>query len=272
MAIFVLYLYQTMQKISFLFSILMLGLFSALAQQGDDPVVIKKKVEVVDYNYEYLYLEFVSSAYFSTFFPTFRIKNASTAQLYFEDGRNARLGIDFGFLQSVKVEKLSVSTGIGYQLINENFSYGEYQTRQVEVQQPDGTYQMMNIAYGTPQMYSHLNQLGYLKIPLTFNYRGTLFKNDFLCSFGINYHRLVFASYMAKFTVSEPAEIFSFQKFNPSNYSFTGEIFLHKKLKENININVGPYVNYWMNDLIQQKQLTYGLRVSGIKLIVSFQY
>ena len=257
-------------KLAFIFAIL--SSLTSFAQQQKLPVVITEKVELVEYEYEYLYVEFATSAIVSTYFPIYRTQTPSSEQLFFEAGRNERLGFELGIQQSFSIEKFSFSTGLEFQQFYENFSYGEYQTREVEFYNGEGMLELRTVAIGDPVVTSTLNQLSYLKIPVQLAYKVKLRKTNFNFLAGINYHRLVFSTFKTKYSLNRPAANLKIQDFNPSYFSISAGISLTSKLSDKLDLIYGPYFNYGLNNIIDQDELCFGLSHIGIKLILSMPY
>lgn len=261
-----------MPKPKFLFLCLILSAVVSFAQPQKHAVVISEKVEVIEYEYEYFYIEYATAVSFSSFYPLYQLNSPSGEQLFFEDGKNERLGFEAGIQQSIKIDRWSFSTGLEYQQINEYFSYGEYQTREVEIQNNSGENEIISVAIGEAVVTTHLNQLGYLKIPVQINYQLKLLKSGLCFSAGMNYHRLIFSNYFTKFSLNKPAEALSNQYFNSSYFSFSGGFSITKNINETIKMKIGPYFNYGLSNLIDQDNLSYGLSYFGINLTIVKSY
>jgi hypothetical protein len=262
-----------MQK--FITLLLILILFNAVfcfSQEKSNPVVINKKVEVVEYNYKYVFIELFSSLHYSLYYPVLTIGSTTESQQFFEQGRNVRLGYDIGFTQTVKAGNWALTAGLFYHQYNEFFSYNEYLTRQLTIQNQDGSLQTITVAVGEPVPYSRNNRLGYLKIPVGVGFYPNYFKNKLGISLQLNYHYLLSADYMTKYSTIQPAGIIALEDFNSSFLSFSGNLLFHTKIFRNLSVTFEPYFNYGLNNLIDQKDLTFGINEIGLRTGLTICY
>jgi hypothetical protein len=244
----------------------------AFSQERKPPVVINKQVEVVDYDYEYVYVELISSATFSSFYPLLSVSNPSEKQQFFEQGRNIRPGIEVGFHQSIKAGSWALSAGIGYQWYNELFAYNEYATKEVTVQGDDGSQHTLLVAVGSPVSYSRYNQLGYLKIPIGLSYFPKLLNDKLGITLQGNYNYLLVADYLAKFAITDPATNIGYERFTPSFLSLTGKVSFQQKLFRNITLTAEPYFTMGFGNLIEQDDLRFGMNAAGLEVSFSIGY
>ncbi|HNW50885.1 MAG TPA: hypothetical protein PKH79_07380 [Prolixibacteraceae bacterium] len=255
-----------------LFSVLLLFSSSVFSQKKPTPVVIKKNIEVVEYDYNYIYVEFISSAFFSANYPMLILDQPTLRQQSFEQGRNIRPGYEIGMIQRIKMGAWALSTGLSFQNYNEHFSYNEYTFRQVTIQAPDGTAQSIQIAEGDPVSKSHNNDLNYLKIPFIVSFYPTVFKERISINIEGNYSYLVTSSYLAKFSVNEPVKTIARQEFNPSLFSIGGSVCYHQKIFRNNFIDMEPFFKIGLNKIIDSNNLNFRINTIGLKTSFSIAY
>jgi len=255
-------------------ALLLVLLFAQLAfsQERKPPVVINKQVEVIDYDYEYVYVELISSVTVSSFYPLLSVSNPSVTQQFFEQGRNIRPGIEVGFQQRIKARSWALSAGIGYQLYNELFSYNEYVTKEVTVQGDDASQHTLLVAVGSPLSYSRYNRLGYLTIPIGLSYFPTQLNDKLGVTLQGNYNYLLVADYLAKFSITDPATKIGYERFTPSFFSLTGKLSFHRKLVRNISIAAEPYFTIGLRKLIEMDDLRFGMNSVGLQVSFSIGY
>jgi hypothetical protein len=256
------------------FVLLLVLLFAqlALSQERKPPVVINKQVEVVDYDYEYVYVELISSVNISSYYPLLTVSNPSVRQQFFEQGRNIRPCIEVGFQQSIKAGSWALSAGIGYQMYNEFFSYNEYETKEVTVQGDDNLLRTLLVAVGGPVPYSRDNQLGYLTIPIGLSYFPKRLNDKMGITLQGNFNYLLNADYMAKFSITDQATKIGYEHFTPSFFSLTGKLSFHQKLVKNRSLTAEPYVTIGFRKLIEMDDLRFGMNSAGLQLSFSIGY
>jgi hypothetical protein len=257
------------------FVVLLLVLFFtqlAFSQEQKPPVLINKQIEIVDYDYEYVYVEFISSVTLSTYYPFLSVRNPSERQQFFEQGRNIRPGIEIGFHQHLKAGSWALSAGIGYQLYNELFAYNEYTTKEITVLEDDGLLHTLLVAVGSPVSYSRYNHLGYLTLPIGLSYFPKQMNDKLGITFQGNYNFLLVADYLAKFSITEPAKNIGYENFIPSFFSLTGKLSFHQALFRNISIAVEPYVTVRLRKLIDLEDLRFGMNSAGLQVSFSIGY
>jgi len=242
------------------------------SQEKSNPIVINKQVEVIDYNYKYVFIELSSSVHYSLYYPVLTFGDKSESQQFFEQGRNVRPGFEIGFTQCLKSAQWAITAGISFLRYAELFSYHEYFTRQLTIQNQDGSQQAITVILGEPVSYSRDNRLGYLKIPIGFRFYPTYFKNKLGLCLKFNYHYLLSADYMTKFSITQPAGLISFKDFNSSFLSMTGSFLIHIKLHKNLSATIEPYFDYKLNNLIDQKDLTFGMNEIGLHTDIMLCY
>jgi hypothetical protein len=242
------------------------------SQEKSNHIIINKQVKVVDYNYQYVFIELISSLHCSLYYPVITVGTITENQQFFEQGRNIRPGFDFGILQTVKAGKWALIGGLSYQLYNELFSYNEYLTRQLTIQNQDGNLQTITVTQGEPVAYSRNNRLGYLKLPIGVGFYPNYFKNKLGMSLLLNYHYLLLTNYMTKYSATQPAGFIAFKNFNPSFLSLSGSILFHAKIYRNLSITIEPYFNYGLNNLIDQDDLTFGMNEIGLRTGLTLFY
>lgn len=255
-----------------LFCVLLLFSLTGFSQKKPAPVVIKKNIEVVEYDYNYIYVEFISSSFFSANYPMLILDQPTLRQQSFEQGRNIRPGFEFGITQRVKMGSWALSTGLSFQNYNEQFSYNEYTFRQATIQAPDGTTQSIQIAEGDPVSKSHNNYLNYLKIPFIVSFYPSVFKDKISVNIEGNYSYLLASSYLAKFSVNEPVKTISQQEFNPSCISIGGSVSYHQKIFKNNYIDMEPFFKIGLNKIIDSNDLNFRINTIGLKTIISIAY
>jgi len=194
------------------------------------------------------------------------------SQQFFEEGRNIRTGFDFGFSQNVKFGCWALSGGISFLRYNELFSYNEYETRQLTIQNQDGTLQTVTVAEGTPVSYSRNNRLGYLKIPLGFSFYPNFFKSKLGIGILFNYHYLLSADYTTKYSTIKKAGFITPKDFNTSFLSLSGNLLFHNKIVKNLSLTIEPYFDYGLGKIINQKDLTFGMNEIGIRTGLTLSY
>jgi hypothetical protein len=242
------------------------------SQEKSDPVVINKKVEVVEYKYKYVFIELITSFHYSLSYPFITTGSTTENQQFFEQGRNVRLGYDIGFSQSVKAGNWAMTAGLIYHQYNEFFSYNEYLTRQLTVQNQDGSLQTITVAVGDPVAYSRNNRLGYLKIPVGVEFYPGNFKNKLGIGLQFNYHYLLSADYMTKYSTIQQAGFVALGDFNTSCFSLSGNLLYRIKIFKNLSLTFEPYFNYGLNNLSDQKDLTFGMNEIGLSTVLNLSY
>jgi hypothetical protein len=258
--------------ITLLLTFLLFSSFYCFSQEKSSPIIINKKVEVVDYDYEYVFIELISSLHYSLYYPVITFGSKTENQQFFEKGRNVRPGFEIGFTQYVKSGRWAVKAGISFLQYNELFSYNEYLTRQLTIQNQDGSFQSITVATGEPVLYSRNNRLGYLKIPIGVGFYPTLFKNKLGLNLQFNYHYLLLADYKTKYSITQPAGFVSLEYFNSSFLSITGSMLIQFKLIKNLSVTFEPYFDFNLNNLIDQKDLTFGIHEIGLHTGFMLQY
>lgn len=262
-----------MKKYLILFSLyLSTGILFSFAQEKPTPVIINKQIEVVEYDCQYVLVEFLSSIKFSTYYPLLTIAEPSVGQQFFEEGRNIRPGYEIGFEQGFTFGSWAISSGVYYLNYNEYFSYHEYPTRQVTIQEMDGTQRIIQVADGEPLLYSRYNRLDYLKVPLCLSYCPLRLEGKLWFNLELNYHYLLASDYMAKFSIIEPVMTLPKSAFNSSFYSMSASVLYHQKIYKRINSTIEPYFNLGLGNLVYKEYLTFGMDAIGIRLGFSFFY
>lgn len=249
-------------------SILVFFLFNtavSFSQEKANTIVINKQVEVIEYDYEYVFIELISSLHYSLCYPVLTYGTISESQQFFEKGRNIRPGFDVGFTQGVKAGSWALTAGISYQQYTELFSYNEYKTRDVTIQNQDGSMQTITVTDGDPITYSRNNRLGYLKIPVGVGFYPSYFKNKFGINLQFNYHYLLSSDYVSKYSIIQPASIVVLEDFNPSFLSLSGSLLVHTKIFKNLSVTFEPYFDWGINNLIDKKDLTFGVNTIGLR-------
>jgi hypothetical protein len=241
-----------------------IGILTGFPQGNTNSVIINKKVEVVDYDYEYVYVDFLSSVVFSIYYPFLAIETPSVRQQFFEKGRNIRPGYELGVQQGIKVGSWVLYSGVSCQNYTEYFSYSEYPIRQVTIQEMDGSLHAIQVADGDPVQYSRFNRLNYLTIPVCLSYYPKVLKGLFGLTVEGKYHYLLSSDYVAKFSIIEPVMTIGKQEFNPSFFSLAGSISYHQKLYKNFSVTIEPYFSLGLSKLIEQKDLTFGMDAIGL--------
>jgi hypothetical protein len=234
------------------------------SQEKSNSIVINKQVEVVEYDYKYVFIELFSSLHFSFYYPILTSGALSVSQQFFEQGRNIRPGFDLGLSQTVKTGNWALTAGLSYHQYNELFSYNEYSTRQITLQNQDGSLQTITVTDGDPVTYSQNNSLGYLKIPIGLSFYPNHFRNKLGINLFVNYHYLLSTNYLTKFSTIQPAGFIPSEDFNPSFFSLSGSVKVHKKIFRNFSLTLESYFDWGLNNLIDQKDLTFGLNEIGI--------
>jgi hypothetical protein len=246
--------------------------FFCFSQEKSNSVVINKQVEVVEYKYEYVLVELFSSLHSSLYYPVLIHGQISERQQFFEQGRNVRAGFDIGFSQGVKAGNWALTAGISFQRYTELFSYSEYLTRQLIVQNQDGSLQAITVAVGEPVSYSRNNWLDYLKIPIGVGFYPKYFKNRMAINLQFNYHYLLSSDYMSKYSITQPAGVVAYEDFNPSFLSLSGSILYQINFYKNLSVTFEPYFDWGLNNLIDQKDLSFGMNEIGIHTGISLVY
>jgi hypothetical protein len=247
--------------------LLLLFLISShcFSQDKSNQIVINKQVEVIEYDYKYVYIELFSALSFSSFYPVINLGAISESQQFFEQGRNVRPGINIGLSQTIKTGNWALTSGLFYQRYNDYFYYNEYVTRQLTIQDQNGSLQTITVTDGEPVTYSRKNRLAYLKIPIGLGFYPNYFKNKFGINLSVNYHYLLSANYITKFSTTQPASLIPLEDFNSSYLSLSGSVLFHKKIIRNLSITLEPFFNLGLNNLIDQKDLTFGINEIGLR-------
>jgi hypothetical protein len=246
-----------------LLSFLILSYNDCIGQEAVAPVVITKKVEVVDYEYNYIMVELRSSIDFSVFYPYHTMQGTTPSQLYFEEGRNARPSFDVGVKQTVKLNNWSVTTGISFQRVNELFSYNEYSFQNVTVQDENGNIRLVHLAIGEPIVYTQDNNLNYLVAPLKIAYSPLTLKDKLSIGIQGNFHYLLSSYYWAKFSLPNAAEEIS-ENFNPFFFSITANSSFNIKLSKKISAEIEPYYSVGLSPIIDSNELSFSLNCLGV--------
>lgn len=262
-----------MQNVIFLFSALALFVsINCFSQEEEKQVVVNKHVKVVEYDYKCVYVDFFSEAGFSVSYPIITIGQPSENQQFFEQGRNIRPGYEFGFSQGVKAGCWAIDAGIYFQHYGELLSYYEYATRQVTIQEADGTLTPIQVTDGDPRLLSYNNSLGYLKIPLEVSYYPELLRNKLGFSLGGNLHYLLTADYMTKYSASTQAGLLNKNDFNTTCFSLSGTISWYWNFDKNFSLKLEPYADFWLQNLIDKQDITFGVNILGIRISVLGRY
>jgi hypothetical protein len=244
--------------------LLLLISFFCFSQEKSNFIVINKQVEVVEYDYKYVFIELSSSLHFSIYYPILTSGEISESQHFFEQGRNIRPGFDIGLSQTVKTGNWALTAGLSYHQYNDLFSYNEYSTRQITLQNQDGSLQTITVTDGDPITYSQNNSLGYLKIPIGLSFYPNHFRNKLGINLSVNYHYLMSTDYMTKYSNVQAAGLIPIEVFNSTYLSLTGSLLFHKKIFRNLSLTLEPYFDWGLNNLIDQKDLTFGIKEIGI--------
>lgn len=240
--------------------------------QVKEPVVVNKKIEVVDYDYEYLFVEFLSETRVATFLPIYGALSESVQQTYFESGRSSRPGLQIEFLQSLKIENWALGIGLGYNGLFEQFSYADYPLKDITVQNADGTMQTVTVAYGVPEVKSNVNQLHYLSLPLQLSYYKHLLKNDFRFSVGLSFDRLLALDYWVKFSSNESLHQSSASNFNNAVVNLKLSADILRPIGENICLHFQPFYKFPFNAIIDTDVMSYDVSSVGVSIICSIKY
>jgi len=261
-----------MQKFRILLFLLFFSSELCFSQVKPNPVVVNRQVEVVEYDYDYVFFEFFSEFSYSSYYPVLSFGKISERQSFFEEGRNVRPGFDVGFSQGVKVDKWVLNTGIFFQRYSEFFSYSEYETRNVILQNQDGSEQITTVAVGEPMPLSHDNNLYYLKIPLTLSYTPKLFNKLVGFSLEANYQYLLSADYMTKYSLLKPASFLLTNDFNRSILSLSGGVFINLTIRKHLSFTIEPYFGWGIKNVIDSPDLTFGINTIGLRTGFSYYY
>jgi hypothetical protein len=246
---------------------------SAFPQEDKGQVIVKNKVEVVEYDYDYLYFEFFSSFSFSANYPIPSLPGQpSLRQQFFEEGRNERMGFDFGYTQGITLGQVSFSLGLFFQQYNEYFSCFEYNTQKVTIQEQDGSLRELTIATGDPVPWADNNRLNYIKVPFELTYSPKWLSKPIGLRATINYHYLLSANYHAQFSIVEPVNPLSEELFSNSYYSLGGSAFYQFILSKNTSLQLEPYFQYSFNPLIKTEELSFGINALGVRVNCIFNY
>lgn len=256
-----------------LFILFIISSSYTFSQEKQEPVILNKKIEIVDYQYDYLYFEFFSSFSFSVSYPTIITdQSLSPRQQFFEYGRNKRPGIEFGFSQGLKLESLSLSLGIYLKQYNELFSYLEYTTQKVIVDDPNGLPQEILVVVGSPTQSSASNRLNYLKIPVGLAWFPKSLHQKIGLKTSFNFHYLLTADYLAKFSTTEPSVSLKRNDFNSSCLSVEGAMIFPVLVSKKISMQIEPYWDIQLNTTIRTNDFLFRMNTLGLRLTSFISY
>lgn len=261
-----------MQKFFILLFLLFFSSELCFSQVKSNPVVVNRQVEVVEYDYDYIFMEFFSGVSCSSYYPILSLGQISNSQSFFEEGRNIRPGFDVGFSHGVKVGRWALNTGIFFQRYTEFFSYSEYETRNVILQNEDGSEQITTVAVGEPISFTRNNNLHYLKIPLALSYFPKRFNNLIGFSVEANYQYLLSADYMTKHSVLKPASLLLINDFNRTVLSLSGCVLINWTIRKNLSLTIEPYFGWGIKNVIDRPDLTFGINTIGLRTGFSYSY
>lgn len=253
-----------MITISFLILfLLILSYNNCIGQEPVAPVIINKKVEVVDYEYNYVMVELCSSFDVSVFYPFHSMQGTTPSQLFFKEGLNARPSLDIGVKQTIKLNNWSITTGISFQRVNELFSYNEYSFQNVTIQDENGNIRPMQLAIGEPVINTQDNNLNYFVAPLKIAYSPLPLKDKLCVGIQGNFHYLLFSEYWAKFSLLGEASEIS-EKFNSFYFSISLNSSFIVILSEKISAEIEPYYSVGLSPIIDSNELSFSLNCVGV--------
>jgi hypothetical protein len=252
-----------------LFSFLLL-VFGSHAQNVSETTIINRKVEVVEYEYTPVYWGLQTSASFGLFYPFVINKGESGKQQYFENGRNVRPGFMFGIEQTLNVENWAITAGIAYQQYNENFSYFEYKTENIVIQDAAGNIKQVQLALGDPVLFSRDNYLGYMVSPIKIAYYPDLFQKKVRFLLQGDFKYLLRTDYKGKFSLSEP--LITVEGFNRYLYAVNMAFAYRFRLAKNLSVLIEPLYSFSLNDQIKRSDFSFKVDYVCLNIYLSVNY
>lgn len=252
-----------------LFSFLLM-VFGSYAQNVSETAIINRKVEVVEYEYTPVYWGLQTSASFGLFYPFVINKGESGKQQFFENGRNVRLGFIYGIEQGLNVENWAITAGISYQQYNENFTYFEYKTENVVIQDAAGNIRQVQLALGDPVLYSRDNYLGYMVCPIKIAYYPNLYQKKIRFSLQGDFKYLLRSDYMGKFSLSDPLS--NVEGFSRYLYAVNVAIAYRLKVSKQLAVLVEPMFSFSLNDQIKTPDFSFKANYLCVNISLSVNY
>lgn len=240
------------------------------AQNATGSKIIRKKVEVVEYEYTQVYWGLQTSASFGLFYPFVLNKGNSQRQLYFENGRNVRAGFRFGIEQSLNIGNWEFAAGISYQQYNENFSYFEYKTENVVIQDAAGNFRQVQLAMGDPVLNSRENYLGYMVSPFKISYFPELFREKIRFSLQADFKYLLRNDYMGKFSLSEPLS--NVEGFNRYLYAVNMAVAYRLNVANKVAVLLEPMYSYSFKNQINTSDFLFKANYFCVNIYISANY
>jgi hypothetical protein len=251
-------------------SVLLFYCLISVAQENNKTTIINKKVEIIEYEYDYIYLEHKTSAVLGIFNSHFHKKGTSELQLFFDRGRNALPGFIFGIEQSMKINNWEFSTGIKYQQYNEKFCFFEYNIENIEIQEITGKTRPIEKVMGYPSFNSTINNLGYLVSPIILRYRPDILKQAISISIQGEMKYLLRSNYYGKFAINQP--LIKVEGFNPYLFALNLSFAYKFDFKNNLSITIEPLYSLNINNQINTAYLAYKSNYSCINIYFSLKY